>query len=971
MKYKALAILLCLATVLTMALPGTLAVAVYEDGSSTVLTVETSVPGDTDPDENATEAPDPTENVEPATESTEGEKAELFYNAVMSAETADALEQALSQYSSEEMQTLQDGLNEEKRTALYQHVGALYPSDPVPDYSGVALTNAGPFLPAVQAVSLFSARDAAAEESGLILDKTATYDAQTDTYKISLEAFVTGKVTISDVEKVVPTDIVLVLDSSGSMDDYITIGDKNDPSVLDTVYGAAEGVYQLNDSLSGYGSMWRDMMYDEDEWYYRGWAFQTGKWLKLSEAWAQGKDIRIKKIDALKIAAQQFVDQVNAKNTDSNGNIIGHQIAVVDFDSDGAKVIDLTSVATGSSTIKTAITGLDAQGATRADSGMQRAKEILSAIPSTRESNRVVVMFTDGEPTSGSSFEDRVANEAISTSKDIKADGATVYTIGVFDKNKLDTSPVTSNTSKLNKFMHYVSSNFKNAESMTKGNEATYPETGSYYLGATNATELNAIFKSISDQIHTGGASITLDASTVVKDVVAPQFTAPTNSSDIQIYTAPYQGYDDDGERKFGTAVKSKLNANIATDGSIQVSGFDFSSDENCVTDTTANGATTYSGNKLIIEFTVKAKNGFLGGNDVYTNSEANVTNGSFSQNFPKPTVNVPIKEITITAADKNVYLTQVPGASDLKSGVTIKCGDVDITDPSKLEDWQKAYVTIDSGLTTSDGFAATTDGTYSVTATVKPNTSGNTTDQGTVATEQMGTATKAINVFTPELTFCDSEVYYGDNAPTGYTGNLIETQWKHGQTLDTAVSMIGSAPSLTQVYTTESGKIVDGKIATKQDIGVDVAVKIGTTDVTNKSAFNHKECQGKTCAIPEGKEFLLHVKTCSLTVTKTGTNVENDPFVFNIKKDGELYTQVTITGKNTVTISELPVGTYTVEEDTDWSWRYTSSFDKSSVVLSATNNADTITCTNTKENHNWLNHFTSVINTYGDKKQS
>lgn len=83
------------------------------------------------------------------------------------------------------------------------------------------------------------------------------------------------------------------------------------------------------------------------------------------------------------------------------------------------------------------------------------------------------------------------------------------------------------------------------------------------------------------------------------------------------------------------------------------------------------------------------------------------------------------------------------------------------------------------------------------------------------------------------------------------------------------------------------------------------------------------------------------------------------------MKKDGVAYTQVTIQGTGSVEIKELPVGNYTVEEDTSTAWRYTSAITGNG-NLSAVNPTGSFTCTNTKSNDQWLNHFNQVINTYG-----
>lgn len=182
---------------------------------------------------------------------------------------------------------------------------------------------------------------------------------------------------------------------------------------------------------------------------------------------------------------------------------------------------------------------------------------------------------------------------------------------------------------------------------------------------------------------------------------------------------------------------------------------------------------------------------------------------------------------------------------------------------------------------------------------------------------------------------------------------------------------MIGTAPELTIGYAPETGKIdANGKINTKQDIAVDVTVKIGSADVTNKTTFVHQACD-PACSwnvtAPNGNPaFLIHVKTCQLTITKNG-GAKNEPYVFTVKKDGQPYTEVTIVGNNNVTIYELPVGTYTIEENTKWSWRYPYPTYSDDVTLSAGQDSGAITCTNKPDNNKWLNGFSDVVtNTFG-----
>lgn len=140
---------------------------------------------------------------------------------------------------------------------------------------------------------------------------------------------------------------------------------------------------------------------------------------------------------------------------------------------------------------------------------------------------------------------------------------------------------------------------------------------------------------------------------------------------------------------------------------------------------------------------------------------------------------------------------------------------------------------------------------------------------------------------------------------------NKVFEVWKHGgkTSTDQGIIMIGDIPVLDMTYTPDDSQIKDGKVNTKKDVPVDVTVKIGDADVTDKTVFAHNKCEGQTCELPEEKEFLLHVKTCQLTINKQG-GVNDEPYVFNVYKDGKKYTEVTIVGNNSEIIYELPVGT-------------------------------------------------------------
>lgn len=559
--------------------------------------------------------------------------------------------------------------------------------------------------------------------------------------------------------------------------------------------------------------------------------------------------------------------------------------------------------------------------------------------------------------------------------------GATVYSIGIFPGADA-TSAGNQNgneTEKANWFMQQVSSN-----------NGT-PQSPSYYLSAADAGTLNSIFQQISDQIETGGTTSTLTSDAVVKDIISPQFTLPagTTAANITVETYACTGKNANDDYTWSNN-NSTMGATASISGDqVNVTGFNFS--ENYVGTVTENGNTTYRGHKLVISFKVQPKAGFLGGNEVYTNTSAGIYENNTAENplltFDRPTVNVPIQDVTVTAKDKNVYLKGEVTAEQLKNGATVKVGGValdlskasDTTKPWGLEPWQTEYVDItvtvkdkDGNAIPADGLKALTDDTtYTIKVTVTPKTTGSTGSAGTPATEKFGENTPAANiyVFKPELTFKDSTAYYGETVPANndYSSNYVANseKWKNGgkYSTDDGVQMIGTKPTLDITYTPDESKLEGGKY-TKQDVPVSATVKIGTENVNEHTTFVHQDCTTacgwENPATPGTPAFLIHIQTCTLSITKQG-GADNESYVFDVLKDGEKYSEVTVWGNSTETLVELPIGTYTISENAGWSWRYSAN-NGGSAALTAQNPTGSITCVNTKNNNQWLNGFSEVV---------
>lgn len=726
------------------------------------------------------------------------------------------------------------------------------------------------------------------------------------------------------------------------------------------------------------------------------------------------------RLNALKNAATTFANAVAAKAAGEDGDInapadnVNHRIAVVGFASGQryngtnynynntevfvgsnqyrygtaaqgqyGNAFQNMNTSTGVGNVSASIEALSADGGTLTNLGLEMGNGIFGANPIAEgeKRNRVVIVFSDGVP-GWSGYDSNTANSAITQAGTAKNTyGATVYTIGIFPGADA-TSAGNQNgneTEKANWFMQRVSSNTQ------------YPQSPSYYLSAADAGTLNSIFQQISNQIETGGAETTLGSETVVKDIISPYFTLPagTTASGIRIDTYACTGKDGNTYTWSGTS-GGPGGATATVDGDqVSVTGFDFS--ENwCGTETDAQGNSTVRGNKLVISFEVSPKSGFLGGNEVITNASAGIYENGSAQTpvmtFEQPKVNVPIQDVTVTATDKNVYLKGEVTADQLKDGSEISVGDVkldlskatDTDKPYGLDPWQTEYVDITVTVKDKDGNVIsdklenlTEDTTYTVEVTVAPKTVGTSTPaNGDAATAKTGANDPAANiyVFKPELTFKDSSAYYGESVPTNndYSSNKVGLEtWKHGDTAstDAGVTMLGTKPTLDISYTPDESKLESGKY-TKQDVPVAATVKIGTENVNEHTTFVHQDCTTacgwETPATPGAPAFLIHIQTCTLNITKQG-GAADESYVFDVFKDGVKYSEVTVWGNGTETLVELPIGTYTISENTGWSWRYSAN-NGGSAALTAQNPTGSIACTNTKNNNQWLNGFSEVV---------
>lgn len=515
-----------------------------------------------------------------------------------------------------------------------------------------------------------------ASKDNLNLVKTVTKEG--DNYKVTLESWATGTVTTTTETK--PLDIVLLLDVSGSMVDKYSDEkiDKFVPYDYNWYGGPIFGGYDTtNSDLYGYQStqygVWHKLSdgtyvtvkveVEERTWkkdiYTYSYA-SNGKTTIIEKSLEANdppttqfyykESANTTKLDALKTAVSAFIDNVATNSPNSN-------ISIVKFAGDKYRdtegndtykqnryeynytqiVKKLTKVdKNGVTALKKAIGELKAGGATASDYGLNKAQAALNGA----KQERVVILFTDGEPNHGKNFDKEVATAAVNKAKELKtaATKTTIYTVGVFKNLSED----------VNLYMSSVSSNYPNAFAQYNDKENTWTvsggsDFGKYYMNATNPVDLLKAFQTISSEVSGGE----LGAEAVLTDVIAPNFAlvAPEGSTGVTAYTVDKTA---DGWSTQKTTLTNGVT--VGTDGQVNVTGFDYS--ENCVTTTAKPNTTNDYGKKLVVEFTIHHNN--YGGTQP-TNAGASIKDKENKDviTVDNPTVPVTITEPGITGASE------------------------------------------------------------------------------------------------------------------------------------------------------------------------------------------------------------------------------------------------------------------------------------------------------------------------------
>lgn len=474
---------------------------------------------------------------------------------------------------------------------------------------------------------------AAGEDDGgkMVVDKTATLEDD-GTYTIELSAYATGQTTTETIKTGKPLDIVLVLDQSGSMADSITSYSYTARPADDYSYWDCRGneyyyrdtdgnYYRVQGGGGGIGVGYYYLYYVKNgEQHQLGdWGWNVGATLWSGVLYTRQEISSMSKLDALKAAVTNFVNSVSANAKEFN---VDHQIALVGFasnQSDGKS--NQGSVSYGSSdedwvntglfvngqlknyqtyrygewnsltaqdyrnalvsvntngnitqSITTAISRIANSGGTRTSYGLEMAQNVFAnnSIAAGSDRQRVVVLFTDGEP-GQSEYNSTEANKAISEAHTLKnTHNAKVYTVGLYDNDP---------SSNVTNFMNYTSSNYPSAQGTNNHGDKVDDK---YYMTASDADELNKIFTYIIDDSTESSTTVTLDAKSVLRDILNDGFVLPAGYDAQENITVATQSVElgAEGNIVWGEVEENPSDIAVTADeetGTIEVTGFDYS----------------------------------------------------------------------------------------------------------------------------------------------------------------------------------------------------------------------------------------------------------------------------------------------------------------------------------------------------------------------------------------------------------
>lgn len=449
-------------------------------------------------------------------------------------------------------------------------------------------------------------------KSSMEYSKTAKVDSWNDrTYDINIKAASTSTSSVTTTTKAV-ADIMLVLDVSGSMDKKIN----NYTYIADNT---PEGREKLDKKTTYYvekDGSYKEMKYSKryskrySEWYIG--RYEASNYYTDYKIYTRETKTRLQ---ALQDSVDQFITDTASKSPESK---IGITAFSSDYDQDhssngATQGLLPAGKNTGEEKNKDILisfaNNLKAYGGTTPAIGLNKAKELLDAVANDGNP-KYVILFTDGAPT-GNRMDDEWDSDAKTNAETaanaLKEARYTVYTIGYgFDDN--------SNEAKF----------------LAGDGSTNYPGIASPNCAftANDATKLGEIFRDIQNTIT---QDIAITGATVT-DIIDSRFDLLKD--DGTLYT---QDDLNNGVRVNGGTVS-------LVDGCYKIEWTD---------QTIPNKKKNGEWNKTV---KVKAKDSFVGGNNVTTNVSpgSKISTGYGDVELPQPTINV---KVNLVVKDKEVWI--------------------------------------------------------------------------------------------------------------------------------------------------------------------------------------------------------------------------------------------------------------------------------------------------------------------------
>lgn len=810
-------------------------------------------------------------------------------------------------------------------------------------------------------------------EKGLLLDKTVsetgTYDSLgREIHKLNLS--ISSSPEIEYVQN--PYDIVIVVDTSGSiadlMNDYQPI--TSAPVTSETYYAYVNGEYL---QLTRYSSTHYRYTYNNITYYVR-WSSadnsnDPGTAGSITADSAPYKPYYTKswsssRMDATKQAINNFLQTVHDRNTNVRVSVVefngqtNYSVSNDILNSSGLNPIDTGGVV--NPIFANNINNLIAGGTTHSNTGLGHAYSILNSQSNNSTREKIVILFTDGEPgtqgfnnVNGYGYAAAAINQAnqlkagydsitssnytfngynsnntysfthkTTTGSDAVTNGrglgAKVYTIGLYNVG-VAVDPLMVD------YMQRVSSNY-NSNNTSVGS--------SYYSYATSAVGLNTAFQNIAQNIPTPYPVDKTYSNIAIKDYIDPKFQIVNQTG-----TALNVGQTITVDGETGTIKEDSKGIYIEWNISTLTPGY--------ITDGGGYACAAY----------IIAKNDFLGGNTVTTNV-ANISgvynnSGTNLGSFPNPTVNVPFN---FNVYDKKEYiiLGQYLPYNINEAGATMYSSPYNIPSTIITYSFNENFST-DTLISEEKNYTATVTANatdyidFSDTGVWTPlaNGTGYVKNTGEIYKKPIGvisapiqkTATYTVKPITPTFSLNSRTIIYGDavgvnlkdliNIDIAKPTDIRAENWTRLNN-----ELAGYQNSIFATYTSNKEPTPRGNT----DLAAYVPEKIyqtASTPFTLNASLSLNDIQLASNLQPN-----IFIIPFQISITKTlynTTDTGNQTFIFYIYKDSQLVTKIALKGGETAIIGHLKSGRYTIKEARSWSWRYSPTGNNPRVITAGT----------------------------------